>query len=137
MTYYDCIRDIDRIEPNAYEAEDKIRWIREIEGRVWTELFLMQPIGFSVDNMMDLFQQELSIPAPYNKVYRHYLRAMIHYGNAEPDRYNMDIGLFNQDWHELCVWFGQDYDSSDWHRNRLVQCEVPLYTEIVELEENA
>lgn len=135
MTYLECIQYIDSIEPNAYNAGDKCRWLREIEGRIWTELFLLQPIGFSVEHMTDNIMQELSIPAPYNKVYWHYLRAMIHYANAEPDRYNMDIQLFNQSWHELVVWFGQDYDSSDRHRNRLVQCEIPLYADETEVED--
>lgn len=134
MTYYDCIRDIDRIEPNAYETEDKIRWIREIEGKVWTDLFLMQPIGFHVDDMADLAQQELSIPAPYDKVYHAYLQAKIHYANGEYDRYTNSMAMFNDVWEDLNIWFGHDYDSSDRHRNRLVQCEIPLYAEIVEVD---
>ena len=121
MTYYDCIRDVDRIEPNAYEVEDKIRWIREIEGQVWTDLFLMQPIGFHVDNMLELYRQELSIPAPYNKVYRRYLQAMIHYANGEYERYANSMAMFNDAWADLNIWFGQDYDASDFHRNPVVE----------------
>jgi len=134
MKVGECIALVDSYEPNAYPAETKARWLRECEGKVYTELFLMQPIGFSWGSPYDYLQEELAIPAPYNKIYPAYLRAMIHYANAEPDRYNMDIQLFNQSWHELCVWFGQDYDSSDRHRNRLVQCEIPLYVEEVEVE---
>ncbi len=129
MTYYDCIRDVDRIEPNAYEVEDKIRWIRECEGMVYTDLFLQQPLGFHVDNMMDLHFWELSIPAPYNKIYRRYLQAMIHQANNEPERYANSMQLFNEAWHELCVWFGQDYDIADRARNRRVTVPIGSFEE--------
>jgi len=126
MTYYDCIRDIDRVEPNAYEIEDKIRWIRECEGKVYTELFLMQPIGFHVDNMLDLYRQELSIPAPHNKVYRRYLQAMIHYANGEYERYANSMAMFNDAWEDLNIWFGHDYNSADRARNRRVEAGINL-----------
>ncbi len=126
MTYYDCIRDIDRIEPNAYETEDKIRWIRECEGMIYTDLFLQQPLGFHVDDMNDLLMWELSIPAPYNKVYRRYLQAMIHQANGEYDRYAASMQLFNSAWSELCRWFGQDYDIADHDRNRRVTVRIPF-----------
>lgn len=136
MKVAECIALVDSYESNAYPIETKARWLRECEGKVWTELFLMQPIGFAWGSPYDYLQEELSIPAPYNKLYPDYLQAKIHYANGEYDRYANSMQMFNQDWHELVVWFGQDYDSSDRHRNRLVQCEVPMYTEIVELEEN-
>ena len=120
MTYLECIQYIDSIEPNAYTTDDKCRWLREVEGKVYTELFLQQPVGFSVSRMSEILGYELAIPAPYNKIYPQYLRAMIHYADAEPDRYNMDIQLFNQSWSECVRWFGQDYDVSDRARNRRI-----------------
>lgn len=124
MKVIDCIMLVDSYEPNAYDVNLKARWVRECEGKVYTQLFLQQPIGFSWGSPSDFLQTELAIPAPYNQIYEQYLRAMIHYANAEPDRYNMDIGLFNQTWHDLCVWFGQDYDISDRARNRRVTIQI-------------
>ena len=103
-----------------------------MEGKIYTDLFLQQPLGFHVDDMNDLYHWELVIPAPYNKIYRQYLRAMIHYADAEPDRYNMDIQLFNQSWHELVVWFGQDYDISDRNRNRRVTVSFGDFSDIMD-----
>lgn len=120
MTYLECIQYVDSINPNAYTADDKCRWLRECEGKVYTQLFLQQPVGFSVTRMSEIIGYELAIPAPYNKIYPLYLQAMIHYANAEPDRYSMSMSLFNEAWHELCVWFGQDYDISDRARNRRI-----------------
>lgn len=120
MTYLECIQYVDSIVPNAYNSEHKCRWLRECEGKVYTQLFLQQPVGFSVTRMSEIIGYDLAIPAPYNKIYPLYLEAMIHYADAEPDRYNMSMQLFNEAWHELCVWFGQDYDISDRARNRRI-----------------
>lgn len=135
MTIFDCVQYVDSIEPNAYNNEQKAQWVRECEGKVYTELFLMQPIGFSGLEPWAVMMELLSIPAPYNKIYPDYLQAKIHYANGEYDRYANSMQMFNQDWHELVVWFGQDYDSSDRHRNRMVQCEIPLYEEEEEVED--
>lgn len=124
MTVQDCIQIVDGYEQNAYDLDTKCRWVRECEGKVYTQLFLQQPIGFHAGPLAAILGYELAIPAPYNKIYPLYLRAMIHYGNAEPDRYNMDIGLFNQAWHDLCVWFGQDFDISDRARNRRITIKI-------------
>ena len=124
MTVQDCIQIVDGYEPNAYDLDTKCRWVRECEGKVYTELFLQQPIGFHAGPLAMILGYELAIPAPYNKIYPLYLRAMIHYGNAEPDRYNMDMQLFNQAWSECVRWFGQDYDISDRARNRRITIRI-------------
>jgi len=124
MRVKDVIALVDSYEPNAYDMITKARWVRECEGKVYTQLFLQQPLGFSWGSPSEYLDTELAIPAPYNQIYAQYLRAMIHYANAEPDRYNMDMSLFNQTWHELCVWFGQDYDVSDRARNRRVTIRI-------------
>ena len=130
MTILDCIQYVDGIMPNAYNNEQKARWIRECEGKVYTQLFLQQTFDFPDLTPWAMMGLELAIPAPYNKIYPLYLEAQIHYHNAEPDRYNMTMSLFNSAWHEVCVWFGQDFDISDRARNRRIT--VPI---IIDAEE--
>ena len=129
MKVRDCITLVDGFMPNAYDTNLKARWVRECEGKVYTQLFLQQPIGFPWGSPSDYLQEELAVPAPYNQIYQLYLEAMIHYHNGEPDRYNMTMSLFNQTWHELCVWFGQDYDISDRARNQSVTVRFGGQTE--------
>ena len=130
MTILDCIQYVDGIMPNAYNNEQKARWLRECEGKVYTQLFLQQTFDFPDLTPWAMMGLELAIPAPYNKIYPLYLEAQIHYHNAEPDRYNMTMSLFNSAWHEVCVWFGQDFDISDRARNRRIT--VPI---IIDAEE--
>ena len=124
MKVGECIQLVNSTMPNPYDYNTKARWVRECEGKVFRELYLLNPQGFSWGSPTDYLQEELSLPAPYNNIYALYLEAQIHYHNAEPDRYNMTMTLFNQSWHELCVLFGQDIDVSDFRRNPLVRSEI-------------
>ena len=134
MKVGECIALVDSYEPNAYPIETKARWVRECEGKVWTELYLMQPIGFAWGSPYDYLEEELSIPAPYNKVYPDYLQAKIHYANGEYERYANSMAMFNDAWEDLNIWFGQDYNAADWHRNPMVQCEIPMYADETEVK---
>ena len=46
MKLTDVIGYVDRIKPNAFTDEDKARWLSEVEGLVWTEVFLLAPEEF-------------------------------------------------------------------------------------------
>ena len=128
MKVGECIQLVNSTMPNPYDNNTKARWVRECEGKVFRELYLLNPQGFSWGSPTDYLQEELSLPAPYNNIYALYMEAQIHYHNAEPDRYNMTMSLFNQSWHELCVLFGQDIDVSDFRRNPLVRSEIEAYS---------
>jgi hypothetical protein len=124
MTVSDCIQIVDSYEPNAYDLENKCRWVRECEGKVYSEIFLQQPIGFHAGPLAMILGYELAIPAPYNKIYPRYLQAMIHYANGEYDRYANSMQMFNDAWADLNIWFGQDYDITDRARNRRVTVRI-------------
>ena len=112
MTVQDCIDYVDSIEPNAYTNAQKTGWLNEVEGKVYTQLFLVQPYEFKQT------PQTLALPAPYDRMYSRYLQAMIHYANGEYDRYQNSMALFNEVWAEANRWFGGDFDVTDRLRNR-------------------
>ena len=112
MTVQDCIDYVDSIEPNAYTNAQKTGWLNEVEGKVYTQLFLVQPYEFKQT------PQTLALPAPYDRMYSRYLQAMIHYANGEYDRYANSMAMFNEVWAEANRWFGGDFDVTDRLRNR-------------------
>lgn len=112
MTVQDVIDYVDSIEPNAYNNAQKARWVNECEGKVFTQLFLVQPYEFKSAT------QAVALPAPYDRMYPRYLQAMIHYANGEYDRYANSMAVFNEVWAEANRWFGGDYDVTDRLRNR-------------------
>jgi len=124
MTVLDCIQYVDSIEPNAYNNEQKARWIRECEGKVYTQVFLQQTFDFPDLTPWAMLGMELAVPAPYNKLYPRYLQAMIHYANGEYDRYSASMQLFNEAWSELNRWFGADYDITDRARNHRITVRI-------------
>ena len=113
MTVSDCITYIDSIEPNAYTAEQKAMWLSECEGKVYTELFLVQPYEFSPVVWDADADRTLAIPAPYDRLYPRYLQAMIHYANGEYDRYAASMQVFNAAWGEFVRWFSRTYNPAD------------------------
>ena len=118
MTLQDCIDYVDSIEPNAYTNAQKTGWLNEVEGKVYTQLFLVQPYEFKQT------PQTLALPAPYDRMYSRYLQAMIHYANGEYDRYANSMAMFNEVWAEANRWFGGDFDVTDRLRNRSFEVEI-------------
>lgn len=112
MTLQDCIDYVDSIEPNAYNNAQKAAWINECEGKVYTQLFLVQPYEYKT------VSQSLALPAPYDRMYSRYLQAMIHYADGEYNRYQNSYAMFNEVWAEANRWFGGDFDVTDRLRNR-------------------
>ena len=133
MTATECINYIDAIEPNAYTSAQKLGWLSECEGKVYTQLFLVQPYEFIP---VTSGSRVLVLPAPYDRIYPRYLQAMIHYANGEYDRYANSMAVFNEAWGELNRWFGGDYDVTDRLRNRRFEAEITPeagYQEIMEI----
>lgn len=118
MTIQDVIDQVDSIEPNAYNNAQKAAWINECEGKVYTQLFLVQPYEYKT------VTQQLALPAPYDRMYSRYLQAMIHYADGEYNRYQNSYAMFNEVWAEANRWFGGDFDVTDRLRNQKIM--VPL-----------
>ena len=118
MTIQECIDYVDSIEPNAYNNAQKAAWVNEIEGKVYTQLFLVQPYEYKT------VTQQLALPAPYDRMYSRYLQAMIHYADGEYNRYQNSYAMFNEVWAEANRWFGGDFDVTDRLRNRSFEVKI-------------
>ena len=123
MTVQECIEYMDAIEPNAYTAAQKAGWLSECEGKVYTQLFLVQPDEFTPIHRAD--DRMLALPLPHDRLYPRYLQAMIHYANGDYDRYANSMAAFNEAWGEANRWFGGDFDVTDRLRNRRVALDIP------------
>lgn len=125
MTPNKAIEVIDRLKPNAYSEEDKLRWINELDGMVkrvvfqWDEKYKAEieaqykneeiteeaykeiidktkPYAYPDD--MDV---ELCIPFPFDDVYAKYLEAKIDYHNREYGNYNNSVMMFDSQFSEF------------------------------------
>ena len=99
MTITEAIGQADRLKPNQYTVEQKIRWLSTLDGKVLAEVFQTHE-----DNPVESFDgylnsdpgTQLMIPFPYDEdVYVTYLQAQIDRENGEIAKYNQSISLFN------------------------------------------
>lgn len=92
MTIGDAIETIDRAQPNQIEMAEKVRWLSELDGRVYHEI-LQTHRGFEWVKYRPFDpntppQQPLLIPHPYDAVYLDYLEMKIADENRETYQYN-------------------------------------------------
>ena len=88
MRIREAIETIDRLMPNQYGEEDKVRWLGELDGIADREVFRAHereedmgeftgyPPGVDLDTI-------LMIPFPYEDIYRWYLEMKICDANGE------------------------------------------------------
>jgi hypothetical protein len=124
MTPNKAIEIVDRLKPNAYSEEDKLRWIDELEGMVkhlvfqWNEKYVQELekqrkndeiTEEKYKELMDKLKQysypedmdrELLIPAPYENCYPLFLEAKIDYHNREYANYNNSALMFEAQYNE-------------------------------------
>lgn len=118
MTPNKAIEIVDRLKPNSYSEEDKLRWIDELDGTVkklvfqWDEKYIKdveeqykreEITEEAYKEIIDKTKQyaypedmdrELLIPAPFDNVYTLYLEANIDYHNKEFAHYNNTAMMF-------------------------------------------
>lgn len=92
MTPNKVIEIVDRLKPNSYSEEDKLRWLNELDGDVQRLVMQLDEVKqYSYPEDMD---KELIIPAPFNDVYALYIEARIDYHNREYANYNNSAAMF-------------------------------------------
>ena len=98
---------VDGIEPNGYGYDVKTAWINEAEGMVQTDVMLRAIEDIDQYTWTDDQQTVLLVKPPHDKLYRFYLQAMIQLANAEYDRYQNTMTVFNAVWGEFVRWFSR------------------------------
>ena len=120
MTITQVIERVDELAPNQYTGEQKKRWLKDFDGRVFREVFRTHEPGGSLlyaynHDGDDGEELELLIPDPYaDNVYSYYLLSRIAEANAEIQKYNLYATLFNQEYQGFVNWF---------NRNRMPKAE--------------
>ena len=92
----------DAWRPNGIGAEDKARWLSQIDGRLLKELYALYD---GEEKAMPTYapegEEELLAPAPYDEIYVYGLCARYDFTMGEIERYNMDAMLFDETWRGL------------------------------------
>ena len=94
MTPNKAIEIVDRLKPNSYSEEDKLRWINELEGMV--QRLVIQKADNEIEQCVypDDMEKKLLIPTPFDDAYTLFLEAKIDYYNREYANYNNSALMF-------------------------------------------
>jgi hypothetical protein len=113
MTIREALEKVDKLKPNQFEDEDKIRWLNDLDAKIKTEIIDTHEgadevtfNGYDADTDTDT---ELIVPEPYSDIYLHYLFAQIDFNNAEYTRYNNSISMFNSKYNDFAAHYNRTH----------------------------
>lgn len=99
MTIQNAIDRIDSLLFNTYSPEDKVEWLSRLDGTVKQQIIDNHEGSDAV--VFEGYTPEtdkntiLLVPAPYDEIYLRWMEAQIHYHNAEFDKFNNAIVMYN------------------------------------------
>jgi hypothetical protein len=104
------IDELDELCPNQYGGETKLRWLADLDGKVYHELIETRDDPYTqagYENAdYDDEDVELLIPQPWARdLYLDYLRARIAEADAETERYNLYAAAYNAVYREYSAWY--------------------------------
>lgn len=108
ITINSVIARVDAVKVNTYTAEEKARWLIELDGRIYREIF--RCFGdYPVSEYPRDGDKELLVSSPYDVIYDYYLFAMIDFHNRETDNYANSFAMFNEKFTEFAkAWQRQN-----------------------------
>lgn len=116
MLISEAIEITDRIKPNAYGREEKVKWLSDIDMQIYEEI-IKTHIGDEtyISTVMTetriINGTELLAQNPYDELYIHGLKRQIDLNNEEYSKYNNDCLLFNSVYTNFYDWYNRKYIS--------------------------
>lgn len=104
MTLQDVITQCDDLKPNQFTALQKLKWINQVESKIWKEIIINREIPLDDDGNPTLTLNEYKeedmdiqlLAADYSELYLYYLMSMVDLFNEETSRYNVSMSMFNE-----------------------------------------
>ena len=107
----DLISQVDDLEPNQYSVEQKMKWLSLLDGQIFEEIIKTheEPVRESFSAYTNL-DEELLVSYPYGEeLYSWYLQAMIAAENAESDKYDQMMGMYNSVFTQFTNWYNRTH----------------------------
>ena len=110
MTIAQAIERIDDLKYNTYSTHQKLQWLSQLEQLIRVRLLdthggaAAPAVAFDDDTPMDT---PLLAGTPYEELYIHYLAAQMDYHNAEFDRYNNTMAMFQALFDSFCAAYNR------------------------------
>lgn len=99
MTIQSLINKVQEEKPNTFQTNKYLEYITEIEADVADQVNMDIPV-YTEDDL----DKELIVPAPYDRLYVSYVKAMIDYANEEYASYQLNQMQHVQDFTDFVNW---------------------------------
>lgn len=111
MTAGEVISAVDALRPNQYTTEQKLHWLRLLDGQIRLELTEShEEADKTADEGEYTVDTELLAPMPYaGELYTAYLFSRIDLFNAEIQKYNQSAALLSAAWRQLADWYNREH----------------------------
>lgn len=111
MTAAAAIAAANKLRPDNFTSETKLKWLTDLENRIYNELYSKRkndgsftaPESLSGDSV-------LFAPAPYDEMYVLYICCITDFYRAEYDRYNNDSRMFDTMYADFCSWYANGHE---------------------------
>lgn len=113
MTIQDAVGLVDRLKPNQYEFNTKVKWLSKLDGMIFKEV-----IAAHEGNTIESFdgydaaepETEMLVPYPYDEdVYNYFLQSQIDKENGEMAKYNQSATLYNNAYKSFCDYWNRTH----------------------------
>lgn len=113
MTVGDAITKIDAIRPNQYTNAQKVDWLNAVDGQIFVEIIkthhdadIHHFDGYSASDTTSV----LLVPEPYAEdFYTSFLMMQIDRANAEFDKYNQSVTMYNNALLTFRNWYNKKH----------------------------
>ncbi len=112
MTISDAILEIGRLKPHQYPEDTIIRWLSDLDGRVAQDILRGSDAEPEAGTLPYKPQERLTtllIPYPHEDVYLKWLMAQIDYANADFERYNNSMMMFQTQFESFADAFTREH----------------------------
>ena len=112
MKAIEAIEEVNLLAPNQYENDLKLKWLRDLDGKIYRELIEIHEDAetagrFKAADYTDE-ETELLIGPPYDRdIYVSFLRGKIAQADAETERYNLYASVFNSEYGQFAAWYNR------------------------------
>lgn len=108
MQIIEAINGIDILKPNTYTQEQKVAWLKTLDGNIREQLGKTHEGNMPEINYDDLCA-ELLIPFPFDETYLHYLAMKIDFANGDFKKYNNNATAYEASLTEYKKWYNREH----------------------------
>ena len=109
MKILEAITRLDELQPNSFTAEEKMRWLEQLDQELWREVVQTHEGGSDIPepdyNQEAAEELELLVKKPYDSIYLHWMQSKIDYALGEFGRFNNSNAAFEADRMAWRLWY--------------------------------